>query len=424
MEDAKAPSLLAAVRILAREGTLDARLTAFAHEARTVSGGVGAVHLLRDVDGGAFATPAGEPAELEAAALGQLREASEERRASWSVALPSGLAELVGASMGSLVPLMTADGTGPLVLGVLVVGGGDVSDDGVRDALRALSDLAAVAVEQERLRAALQERVAWQERLARTDPLTGLADLATFLQMLELEVVRATRQGTPLAVVLFAVDDLQHISTAQGGRVADDILRVVAATLADGLRLVDTIARLGPDEVGVVAPGMPAAWWRVGCWMRSRRSRTWAASPPRSREPGWPITRRTAPMPRSCSRLRRMRSPRRVPAPRASSWGCGPSPGPLPRPRPETRRGADQAGRRLDGARAGSNRQGPPADLAVHLVHRPEVERVAATTIGTDSLELDVTIAVGASQGAGEPGAVVPDLDLHVRPTVGCRPRR
>lgn len=255
MEDAKAPSLLAAVRILAREGTLDARLTAFAHEARTVSGGVGAVHLLRDVDGGAFATPAGEPAELEAAALGQLREASEERRASWSVALPSGLAELVGASVGSLVPLMTADGTGPLVLGVLVVGGGDVSDDGVRDALRALSDLAAVAVEQERLRAALQERVAWQERLARTDPLTGLADRATFLQMLELEVVRATRQGTPLAVVLFAVDDLQHISTAQGGRVADDILRVVAATLADGLRLVDTIARLGPDEVGVVAPG-------------------------------------------------------------------------------------------------------------------------------------------------------------------------
>jgi diguanylate cyclase (GGDEF)-like protein len=255
MEDATVPSLLAAVRILAREGTLDARLTAFAHEARTMSGGVGAMPLLRDVDGGTFTTPAGDPLELDADALASLHDATEERRAMWSVALPAGLATLADSNMGSLVPLVTADGTGPVVLGVLLIGGGDTSDDAVRDALRALADLAAVAVEQERLRSALQERVAWQERLARTDPLTGLADRVTFLQMLELEVVRATRQATPLAVVLFAVDDLERISTAQGGRVADDILRVIAATLADGLRLVDTIARLGPDEVGVVAPG-------------------------------------------------------------------------------------------------------------------------------------------------------------------------
>jgi diguanylate cyclase (GGDEF)-like protein len=73
--------------------------------------------------------------------------------------------------------------------------------------------------------------------------------------MLELEVLRSTRQGTALAVVLVAVDDLETIASAHGGRLADDILRVVAATLADGLRLVDTIARLGPDELGVVAPG-------------------------------------------------------------------------------------------------------------------------------------------------------------------------
>ncbi len=254
MEDAKTPSLLAAVRILAREGTLDARLTGFAHEARALSGGVGAVALLRD-EGGGFATPSGEPVELDAASLTSLHDAVEERRASWSGPLAASLAAMTGSNVGSLVPLVVADGTGPVVQGVLVVGGGDTVDDDVRDTIRALADLAAVAVEQERLRAALQERLAWQERLARTDPLTGLADRVTFLQMLELEVVRATRQGTPLAVVLFAVDDLQGISSAQGGRVADDILRVVAATLADGLRLVDTIARLGPDEVGVVAPG-------------------------------------------------------------------------------------------------------------------------------------------------------------------------
>jgi diguanylate cyclase (GGDEF)-like protein len=255
MEDAKAPSLLAAARILAREGTLDARVTAFAREARTVSGGVGALVLLRDVDGGSFATPSGEPVELDGSALAVLGHTVAERTATWSTTLPSALAALAGAAQGSIVPLVTADGAGIEVQGVLLVGGGDTTADDVRDTIGALADLAAVAVEQERLRAALDEHGAWQERLARTDPLTGLADRVTFLQMLELEVVRATRQATPLAVVLFAVDDLQHISAAQGGRIADDVLRVVAATLADGLRLVDTIARLGPDEVGVIAPG-------------------------------------------------------------------------------------------------------------------------------------------------------------------------
>jgi diguanylate cyclase (GGDEF)-like protein len=255
VEDATAPSLHAAIHILAREGTLDARLTAFANEARAVSGGLGALTLLRDVDGGGFATPAGDPIELDGSALMTLRDAAEERQPRWSAALPSGLAALAGADHGSIVPLVTANGAGPVVQGVMLVGGGDAASDATRDTLTALADLAAVAVEHERLRAALEERGAWQDRVARIDPLTGLADRATFLQMLELEVLRSTRQGTALAVVLVAVDELEPIAAARGGRVADDILRVVAATLADGLRLVDTIARLGPDELGVVAPG-------------------------------------------------------------------------------------------------------------------------------------------------------------------------
>jgi diguanylate cyclase (GGDEF)-like protein len=258
VEEATAPSLLAAIHILAREGTLDARLHAFAREARTVAGGGGAVILLRDVEGGTFATPLGGPLELDGAGVATLRDAAEERRATWSATLPSGIAALVGDDRGCILPLVNASAAGAQVQGVLVVGGGDTAADATRDALGALAELAAVAIEQERLRTALEERGAWHDRVARTDPLTGLADRATFIQMLELEVLRATRQGTALAVVLVAVDDLEPITTAEGGRLADDILRVVAATLADGLRLVDTIARLGPDELGVIAPGDPS----------------------------------------------------------------------------------------------------------------------------------------------------------------------
>jgi diguanylate cyclase (GGDEF)-like protein len=258
MEDALAPSLLAAVRIMAREATLDARLTALASEAGSIAGGVGALTLLSDVDAGVFATPEGDALDLDAPTVTALRDATEERRASWAVRLPASLAMYLGMDQGSIVPLVASDETGPMAQGVMVVGGSAGADeDGTRDAILALADLAAIAIQQERLRTALGEHGAWQERVARTDQLTGLADRLTFLQMLELEVVRAARQGTALAVVVFAIDDLEGITRAQGGRTADDIVRVVAATLADGVRLVDTVARLGPDELGVIAPGDP-----------------------------------------------------------------------------------------------------------------------------------------------------------------------
>jgi len=276
MEDANTPSLLAAVRILAREGTLDARLTALAREARTVSGGAGAITLLRD-EGGAFATPAGDRLELDPAALAVLQDAAEERRATWSASLPTGLAALAGASTGSIVPMLTADETGPLAQGVLLLGGGDTASEPVRDTLGALGGLAAMAVEQERLRAALRERGAWQERLARTDPLTGLADQATFLQMLELEVVRATRQGTALAVVLFAVDDIQasrRPRAAAWRTTSCGWSRPLWPTGCDSSTPSPAWAR---TRWAWWLRAMPAVRSRDGCWTRWPRCPTWVA---------------------------------------------------------------------------------------------------------------------------------------------------
>lgn len=256
--DALAPSLLAAVRIMAREATLDARLVALASEARTIAGGVGGRTLLRDADRDAFATPEGDLVDLDAPALAALLDAVEERRPVWDASLPGSLMTLVGTERGSIVPLVASSDAGPAAVGVLVLGERAASvEDGARDAILALADLAAIAIQQEQLRTALGEQGGWHDRMARTDPLTGLADRPTFLQMLELEVIRAARQGTALAVVVFAIDDVEGITRAHGGRAADDILRVIAATFADGVRLVDTVARIGPDELGVIAPGDP-----------------------------------------------------------------------------------------------------------------------------------------------------------------------
>jgi diguanylate cyclase (GGDEF)-like protein len=121
--------------------------------------------------------------------------------------------------------------------------------------LTALADLSAVAIRKARLEHALTERAEWIERLASTDGLTGLANRATLERMLELEIARATRQETQLSVVLFDIDGLALLNETAGAHAGDDALRRFASLLADQVRLVDTIGRVGADEFGLVAPG-------------------------------------------------------------------------------------------------------------------------------------------------------------------------
>ncbi|MBI2762951.1 MAG: GGDEF domain-containing protein [Chloroflexi bacterium] len=121
--------------------------------------------------------------------------------------------------------------------------------------LAAWADLIAITVDRARLSAAAQEHGEWQERMAHTDALTGLANARTLSRVLELELARAGRQGTDLSIALFDVDDLAGANTEGGPGFGDDILREVAATLAESVRLVDTVARWGGDEFLIVAPG-------------------------------------------------------------------------------------------------------------------------------------------------------------------------
>jgi diguanylate cyclase (GGDEF)-like protein len=121
--------------------------------------------------------------------------------------------------------------------------------------LRATADLAAVAVDRSRLASTVAERSEWFERLAHTDPLTGLANQRTFARVLELELARAGRQGSEVSVAIFDVDDFAATNEAGGRDAGDDVLRSVASVLSGAVRLVDTVARLGGDEFILVAPG-------------------------------------------------------------------------------------------------------------------------------------------------------------------------
>ena len=91
--------------------------------------------------------------------------------------------------------------------------------------------------------------------MAHTDPLTGLANERTVGRILELELARAARQESEVSIVLFDIDDFQATNREGGHQAGDDVLRRVAAVLAESVRLVDTVGRIGGDEFVLVAPG-------------------------------------------------------------------------------------------------------------------------------------------------------------------------
>ncbi len=162
------------------------------------------------------------------------------------------------AMTGADLPLVVADGNGvEACVGVLSFGwAGDHDMDTAEESLLvAVADLAAAAIATFRTSSMAAERAEWLERVALTDPLTGLANARTLARVLDLEVARAQRQGTEVSIALFDVDDFGELNAAAGSLAGDAVLRRVASVLSESVRLVDTIARTGSDEFVLVAPG-------------------------------------------------------------------------------------------------------------------------------------------------------------------------
>ena len=164
-----------------------------------------------------------------------------------------------GATMtGADLPLVVASsGNVEACVGVLTFGWAGEHEVGTEEEalLVAVADLAAAAIATYRTSSMASERAEWLERVALTDPLTGLANARTVTRVLELEVARAQRQGSEISVALFDVDGFRDLNAASGSRAGDHVLRQVASVLAESVRLVDTIARTGGDEFVLVAPG-------------------------------------------------------------------------------------------------------------------------------------------------------------------------
>jgi diguanylate cyclase (GGDEF)-like protein len=90
--------------------------------------------------------------------------------------------------------------------------------------------------------------------LATSDPLTGVANRARLFDRLEYELVRHSRHGERLALLVLDLDGFKLVNDSLGHPAGDRVLREVAARLVGAVRAQDTVARQGGDEFAVLAP--------------------------------------------------------------------------------------------------------------------------------------------------------------------------
>jgi diguanylate cyclase len=100
----------------------------------------------------------------------------------------------------------------------------------------------------------LQQRNLMLEKLALTDPLTGLPNRRAVDRLAESEIRRRARYPSPLALGLIDADHFKEINRRYLLPGGDQVLIELAKTLSATMRTVDTIGRIGGEEFLLVAP--------------------------------------------------------------------------------------------------------------------------------------------------------------------------
>lgn len=89
---------------------------------------------------------------------------------------------------------------------------------------------------------------------ATRDSLTGLANKAFFMDRVRTTLLTRKKSSNPSAIVICDLDGLKLINDNYGHRVGDVAIKEFANCIRRVTRELDTVARIGGDEFGIISP--------------------------------------------------------------------------------------------------------------------------------------------------------------------------
>ena len=101
----------------------------------------------------------------------------------------------------------------------------------------------------------VEQQAVQLETLAQHDPLTGVANRRAWDRTLPVEMDRARRARTPLAVAMLDLDHFKQFNDQYGHQAGDQLLKSATAAWQFLLRSSDLLARYGGEEFAVLLPG-------------------------------------------------------------------------------------------------------------------------------------------------------------------------
>lgn len=109
-------------------------------------------------------------------------------------------------------------------------------------------------VQSARMMQELREEMELVRREALTDSMTGIANRKLFDAEIGRLITTAHQDAKPLSLLMVDIDHFKNFNDTYGHQVGDQVLKLVARTLKDGVKGRDLPARYGGEEFAVVLP--------------------------------------------------------------------------------------------------------------------------------------------------------------------------